>query len=227
MVAGYDGKAIKEVAINIAVLADPGSELNPLLISNEEELIAFRNAINNPAQYQYKNTTLVDGGAGLHFMIANYITLTQPWTPVGTSTNPFKGNLDGGNYIIDNPVVNNPTQDNQGFFGVVDGATIQNLRLRDAVVSGKNNVGGFAGQVKNTTISNCYVRANVYGTENVGGMIGRAEASNLEQFLITGRHTGTTSVGGICGYASDTRIHRSQILRKQMREQSLQAKKQV
>lgn len=209
LVASYDGKAIKEVAINIAVLAEPGSELNPLLISTEEELIAFRNAINNPAQYQYKNTTLVDGGAGLHFMIANYITLTQPWTPVGTSTNPFKGNLDGGNYIIDNPVVNNPTQDNQGFFGVVDGATIQNLRLRDAVVSGKNNVGGFAGQVKNTTISNCYVRANVYGTENVGGMIGRAETSSLEQFLITGRHSGTTSVGGICGYASDTRIQKS------------------
>lgn len=209
LVASYDGKAIKEVAINIAVLAEPGSELNPLLISTEEELIAFRNAINNPAQYQYKNTTLVDGGAGLHFMIANYITLTQPWTPVGTSTNPFKGNLDGGNYIIDNPVVNNPTQDNQGFFGVVDGATIQNLRLRDAVVSGKNNVGSFAGQVKNTTISNCYVRANVYGTENVGGMIGRAETSSLEQFLITGRHSGTTSVGGICGYASDTRIQKS------------------
>lgn len=209
LVAGYDGKAVKEVIVNIAVLAEPGSELNPLLISTEEELIAFRNAINNPAQYQYKNTTLVDGGAGLHFMIANYITLTQPWTPVGTSTNPFKGNLDGGNYIIDNPVVNNPTQDNQGFFGVVDGATIQNLRLRDAVVSGKNNVGGFAGQVKNTTISNCYVRANVHGTENVGGMIGRAETSSLEQFLITGRHSGTTSVGGICGYASDTRIQKS------------------
>lgn len=209
LVASYDGKAIKEVAINIAVLAEPGSELNPLLISTEEELIAFRNAINNPAQYQYKNMTLVDGGAGLHFMIANYITLTQPWTPVGTSTNPFKGNLDGGNYIIDNPVVNNPTQDNQGFFGVVDGATIQNLRLRDAVVSGKNNVGGFAGQVKNTTISNCYVRANVHGTENVGGMIGRAETSSLEQFLITGRYSGTTSVGGICGYASDTRIQKS------------------
>lgn len=209
LVAGYDGKAVKEVIVNIAVLAEPGSELNPLLISTEGELIAFRNAINNPAQYQYKNTTLVDGGAGLHFMIANYITLTQPWTPVGTSTNPFKGNLDGGNYIIDNPVVNNPTQDNQGFFGVVDGATIQNLRLRDAVVSGKNNVGGFAGQIKNTTISNCYVRANVYGTENVGGMIGRAETSSLEQFLITGRHSGTTSVGGICGYASDTRIQKS------------------
>ena len=209
LVAGYDGKAIKEVAINIAVLAEPGSELNPLLISNEEELIAFRNAINNPAQFQYKNTNLTDGGARLHFMVANYITLTKAWTPIGTSTNPFKGNLDGGNYIIDNPVVNNSIQDNQGFFGVVDGATIQNLRLRDAVVSGKNNVGAFAGLVKNAIISNCYVRANVKGTENVGGMIGRAEASNLEQFLITGRHTGTTSVGGICGYASGTSIQKS------------------
>lgn len=95
------------------------------------------------------------------------------WEPIGTSSTKFTGTFDGNGYAIKNLYINNPEKDYIGLFGYVNNATIKNVTLEDANITGKNYVGGIAGySYQNTTISYCCTQGTVAGTEHVGGIIG-------------------------------------------------------
>ena len=91
----------------------------------------------------------------------------------------FKGTLDGNGYSIKNMVINQHDTDNQGFFSNLNGATIKNLNIQNAKVSGKYNVGIISGSMSNSNIDNCSTSGNVeanYNDKNqsfAGGFIGR------------------------------------------------------
>lgn len=105
------------------------------------------------------------------------VELTDPWTPVGDSSAPFKGTFDGGGHKITGLKI---TSGNCiGLFGYVgEGAVIQNVNLVGANVSGVKRVGALIGQIKgNATVSNCTVdsTSHVTGSDsNTGGLIGEA-----------------------------------------------------
>ncbi len=79
----------------------------------------------------------------------------EQWTPIGTETEPFKGNFDGNEYQITGLYINS-SSNNLGLFGVIDGGTIENVTISGNIKE-ENNYNGIAGKIsENTKINNCY-----------------------------------------------------------------------
>lgn len=102
---------------------------------------------------------------------------TSDWTPVGTSSEPFKGTFDGDGHKITGLKITSGSY--IGLFGYVGaGAVIKNVKLAGAEVSGTKRVGALIGCiVGGATVSNCSVdsASKVVGTDsNTGGLIGEA-----------------------------------------------------
>ena len=102
---------------------------------------------------------------------------TSDWTPVGTSSEPFKGTFDGNGHKITGLKITSGSY--IGLFGYVgEGAEIKNVNLVGANVFGVKRVGALIGQIKgNATVSNCTVdsTSHVTGSDsNTGGLIGEA-----------------------------------------------------
>ena len=71
--------------------------------------------------------------------------------PIGTESQPFSSVYDGQYYRIENMSIVGGTADDIGLFGYTNGATIKNVTLMNADVSGGYNVGAVAGYATNTT----------------------------------------------------------------------------
>ena len=105
------------------------------------------------------------------------VELTDTWTPVGTSSEPFKGTFDGDGHKITGLKITSGSY--IGLFSYVGaGAVIRNVNLVGASVSGESRVGALIGRiVGDATVSNCSVdsASKVVGScSNTGGLIGEA-----------------------------------------------------
>mgnify|MGYP002674182681 CR=1 FL=1 len=129
------------------------------------------------------------------------------WTSIGTASNPFKGIFDGDGYTIKNLKITSGGY--IGLFGYLADATVKNVTLVGANVSGTERVGALAGKITgNTTISNCSTDATsaVSGSDsNTGGLIGEAVNGTikLENLInnaaVTNTKSSTARAGGIIG----------------------------
>jgi hypothetical protein len=94
------------------------------------------------------------------------------WQPIGTSSNPFTGSLDGQGYEISGLFINRPEQDEIGLFGCVgDAGVINNVEVVNATVTGKQYVAGVVGSNLGT-LSNCYFSGSVNGDRSLGALAG-------------------------------------------------------
>lgn len=126
------------------------------------------------------------------------------WDPKGDNTTKFTGTFDGGGYTISNLVVDAGTYN--GLFGYVDDATISNLGMINASVTG---TGGYCGTLigrmtGTTSVENCYASGgSASGTTDIGGLIGYiADATtSVDKCYSTASAEGTQSVGGFAGSA--------------------------
>ncbi len=105
------------------------------------------------------------------------VELTGTWAPVGDSSTPFKGTFDGDGHKITGLKITSGSY--IGLFGYVgEGATIKNVNLVGASVSGESRVGALIGRiVGDAAVSNCSVdsASKVVGSgSNTGGLIGEA-----------------------------------------------------
>ena len=131
------------------------------------------------------------------------------WTPLGTTSNPYNGFVDGGGYTISNLTI--VGTDNVGFIGVAsidDAVAVKNLKLANVKISGNKNVAAIVGQVTNDgEVENCHVLSGaVVGTGNyVAGILGYTDvygcvynSSNAADI------SGASYVGGVSGRARTT-----------------------
>ncbi len=122
----------------------------------------------------------------------------EPMFPFGSS---FGGSFDGRQYIITGLYINRPNTNQVGLFGVIGGgATITNITLVDADITGRDRVGGIAGR-STGTIDNCHVSGSVAGANEAGGLLGVnwnvvTRSSSEAQVTATG-----DMVGGLIGNA--------------------------
>ena len=123
------------------------------------------------------------------------------FSPIGTSATPFAGTLDGQGYSISNLTIARPSGSEQGLFGVIGAsATVSNVRLSSANVSGLNNVGALAG-VNHGTITGSYSDGTVTGAgTDVGNLVGENDGSIANSFATGSTHGTGTNVGGLVGY---------------------------
>lgn len=120
-----------------------------------------------------------------------------PFNGIGSAARPFTGMFDGQGHTISHVTVNAPEGENAGFFNVIKGATIRDLKLVDVEITGKTNVGGLVGSArvqldssdlsKNVAnlIGGCSVSGTVTGTKNVGGLVGLNEGKTDPKTLFS------------------------------------------
>lgn len=141
---------------------------------------------------------------------------------IGTADAPFTGVFDGQNHTISNMTITASDRDNVGFFGVIKGATIKNLKLTGVSVTGKKNVGTLVGYAQAeldtadmadsvaSLIGSCTVTGEVSGTESVGGLVGLNEgktdkdtlfsiACAIDKCTADVAVTGSVKTGGLVG----------------------------
>ncbi len=150
-------------------------------INTAQGLVEFQEAVNGGNDFTGKTVTL-----------GTDIDLTgTSWTSVGTESTPFSGTFDGAEHTISNL--------NNGLFGYISGATIQNLNLR------KVNNKGICDQVKNgSTITDCTV---VEGNVSRGGICMNADSSTITRCVVCYLSIiAEAGVGGICGIANSCTI---------------------
>ena len=141
-----DDVVVKEPAL--MDLAGGGTEENPYLISNLEDLIWFRYQVNAGENYYQ----------GKYIALAADIDLDgENWVGIGTATadHGFMGNFDGKTYKIKNLTITNPALDSDnyayaGLFGVTEGTdknnqnTIKNLTIENVTITTTGHIAAAA-----------------------------------------------------------------------------------
>lgn len=137
--------------------------------------------ISTAGQLVLFSTVINCGRNNLNAALVNDIELTSSEmpAPIGNSDHPYKGTFNGQGKAIKNftySTYSNANANNVGFFGIIDGATIQKLMLKDASVIGGANVGGLVGNAQNaSTIKNCaVVDTYVEGRDHVAAIAANA-----------------------------------------------------
>jgi hypothetical protein len=202
VVSPWDG-----IAIATSYALGDGTSTNPYQISTPAELAYFSQNVNAGTTY-----------AGVFFILTNDLDLnSQPWTPIGNSTNAFKGTFDGNSHLISNLTVNLPTTTGVGLFGYVQDALVKNIGIAGvSTVSGYGSVGGIIGRcvvyaASGFGMSGCFSNAtvsSVSSTDCVGGIVGifrstqTASPTNpnlIDNCYSKGNITGNNYVAGIVG----------------------------
>ncbi|WP_312753362.1 GLUG motif-containing protein [Rummeliibacillus suwonensis] len=165
-----------------------------ILISTAQELQDINN--NLTADYKLANDIDMDG---------------FEWIPIGDATNRFRGKFDGKGYKISNLTYNNTSTTNVGLFGLIDGATIQNVGVENVNFNARLT-GGLVAQAINSTITNCYTTGQINSaTSYAGGLVGTTNNSTITNcysaVTVYSSNTSTSSsnggVGGLIGRASN------------------------
>ncbi len=131
------------------------------------------------------NTATWNGGAGFE--------------PIGTTSSPFTGTLNGNGYRVSNLVINRPSDSEVGLFGHTGSAAqINELKLIYSITGG-NQVGAFVGYNEGT-VTGCYASGTLQSNaDSVGGIVG-VNAGTVTSCQAAGAITGSSNtVGGLIG----------------------------
>ena len=192
-----------------------GEELQWETISTKEQLLAL--AIATDAETLGKNYKLS----------ANLDLTSVSFPGIGTAKHPFTGRFDGQNKTISNVTVSGADKVGVGFFGVIKGAKLQNLNLKNVSITGVEKAGGLVGYAQveldksdlsqNTAnlIGGCTVSGTVSGEKQTGGLVGHNEgktdpdtlfsiASTIDKSSADVTVTGKDMTGGLVGENTGT-----------------------
>lgn len=167
--------------------------VTPIMITTCAELQSMKNGL--AESYALANdidcsaTANWNGGSGFE--------------PVGDGTATFfTGSLDGQGHVITSLTIHRPSTDYIGLFGAVSGgATITDLALTDAEISGHYHVGGIVGRQVLGSVAGCHLTGSVAGLTWVGGLVGYQLAGGITGSYVSGAVScsGGGEVGGLVG----------------------------
>jgi len=139
---------------------------------------------NSTNPYQINNCSSLqdmENNLSAHYVLVNDIDCSgfdygdgKGFKPVGTSTTPFTGSLDGQGYTISDLFINRTTT-YVGLFGYTGSSiSINNITLENVYIrTTQDYSGGFIGRAQNPgSMSNCHVTGYIEGQDYVGGLIG-------------------------------------------------------
>lgn len=218
--ATLSSEAIRQAVKNALKNAEEadGSESNPYVIANIDQLKAFADAVNKGNSYAGKYVVL---GANLD------LSEIAIWAPIGNSdhgkTNAFAGTFDGKGYTVSHVNCGKAgaaaSYEAIGFFGVVSG-TVKNLNVQiDKFYNTYSEyniaMGGLVGILESkAVIDHCSVTGPDFALSDegtaakvVGGLVGHMKSNSLvanswsDIYISAGSLALNTqiSVGGICG----------------------------
>ena len=177
-----------------------GTEADPYLICTADELNNVR--LHLDAYFKLNNDIDLD--------VAPY-NEGEGWEPIGNSTTPYTGQLDGAGFNISNLTINRPSEDDVGLFGYTEsGARVVNLDMVDVNVSGNRNVGALAGDARDgLRVEDVSITGEVVAEGSRAGCLsGRLRSdSHVEDTFVactlTSNDTGNVRIGGFAGELED------------------------
>ena len=185
-----------------------GTEANPYVILNADDLWAFRSRVNDATKVE--DVAQNDTFAGKFVKLGADIDVTGATLGlIGNDDNrPFSGTFDGDNHkIIGFSYSGN---DSGGLFSRVKNGAIKNLELENISISTTGQrAGGVVARAENVTIDNVKITGTSSiscGTQQVGGFVGYATkgltiTNSVNNAAVSGNGKG---VAGILGILADT-----------------------
>lgn len=216
---GYADTINNEKTFKITEMTIDNSDPADIAFSKVEKSIKGYMWVEDVNQLQAIDTNL-----GGNYALRNSIdaTATSSWNnndgfkQIGTETNKaFTGKFDGLDYNIFGLTINRSNEEDVGLFGVVNGATINNVTLVGGSITGNYRVGGIVGNAigENTVISNATNSASVTGNSQVGGIVGiitgnSVNKSKVNNVINTGTINGNAGndVGGLIGSLNNSQL---------------------
>ncbi|MGM0443125.1 MAG: S8 family serine peptidase [Fibrobacterota bacterium] len=196
-----------------------GTAEDPRIIDSPEKLKAL-SSFSRYWDAHYRQTTDIDAGVSTDWNNGS------GFIPVGTEETPFRGFYHGGGHRVSNLRIYSG-KDFSGFFGFIQGGSVDSLGIVDIDITGGSQsgamvgslrggeiqasfttgnvqagmlVGGFAGGAHDASrIENCYTRCAVSGSQYIGGFIGSSQAVTLKNVYSTNRAEGEFGGGGFAG----------------------------
>ncbi|MCD8294756.1 MAG: hypothetical protein LUE27_05910, partial [Clostridia bacterium] len=247
-VSVWDGETVSESWLDTAT-TDEETGVTTYTIKSAEDLAGFAAYVNGDGAY---DDHILDytGATESSLSIGNYSSRSLPncvikldtdidlnnklWTPIGTTdkgdvnaAHVFSGTFEGEGHTIYNLYVTEdsvPSSYGYGLFGYIWRATINNLTVENANVTGVGHVGALVGSTESlgevndifSTITNCTVKGHieVTGQLYVGGIVGSSHLTVIESCSVAG-DSGSfikgvyasisydgSYVGGIAGYVT-------------------------
>ncbi len=183
-----------------------GTEADPYQIATAEQLARMASVVNTDnVSYGGKYYTLTDDIVLNDTSDASW-TSNSPnaWTPIGNSTNQFKGVFDGAGHTVSGVYINDSTATNQGLFGFIGynsatgaGATVKNVGVVNSAITASQYVGGVVGYDGYGTVDNCYSTGSITADWRVGGVVGVGGYN----CVVKNSYNESTVIGSTNGYA--------------------------
>lgn len=144
-------------------LSGSGTSDSPYLVATADELAQVGSVCGLASAYRQTANITLDSPA----------TGSSNHSPIGRSVTRFTGSYDGTGKLIIGLMINAPASDSIGLFGGTEGATLNDIHLIDARVSGNSDVGALVGYADSgTSITDCSATGAVSGAGSVGGLVG-------------------------------------------------------
>ena len=150
------------------------SSENPYIISDAGDLLGLAKLVNEGNTFE---NCYIQLKQDIFYNTDIESSEKNTFVPIG-GTVAFKGHFDGNNCVINGIYISDTSASNVGLFGLIDGADIKNLTLKDSYIKGANNVGSIAGQGSGT-IMNVSSNAEVVATNKAGGFVGQVNGTKL------------------------------------------------
>ena len=215
---GFDTPAETVESWNGSEISEPQvSEENENIYEIEypSELAWLAAAVNGTLPEDTRAANDPQDFAGKTFVLTSDIDLAgQEWSPIGTSSNIFKGTFDGNRHTVKNLKITG-NKSNVGLFGVTHNGHIKNLVVENAEVSGRLNVGVVAGNPYTSKYSDITVKGHieVNGMAYVGAVGGKDAYADWTNIKVEADETSyvkansvengkayRTYVGGVVGF---------------------------
>ncbi len=177
---------------------DAGTAEKPYVINSAEQLAGLAQLVNGGNTFEGKTITLGD----------NIDLAGLEWTPIGDGETYLAGTFRGNEKTISSLKIDT-TADCQGLFGYTYLATIKNITLSNADITGSYYHAALVGYASTSTIQDCVFEGevSVSGNYYFGGVVGYADAVTIENCAVNGALTlNNYWSGGIVGYGVDTVI---------------------
>lgn len=181
-----------------------GTEQEPYLIADGDELAYLASQVNSGTTYE-----------GIYFQVANNIDLGgSEWTPIGNTSNSFRGILDGAGHTITNAKITvssmpNQTYESYGLFGSIGGgetkSIIRNLELTsiNVVITASGATGTSYSQPSEGIRIGCLV-GSLYKNSNIENVIVSNSTISDTNAIQVYNYQFQFAVGGVVGYITNT-----------------------
>ena len=198
-----------------------GSEANPYLIASADDFKSIKTKMESTFPTEggvsgegtffgstavyYKQTADIDFGNEALPSIGIYNAMLADATP-------FQGTYDGNNKKLEKFTVSGDVDDSVGLFAYVNNATLKNIKVANAAVTGTNTTGILTGRcIGTTTIENCSLEGGQVTGRNSVGFIAHVKGDatvkdcSVKNIIVTTADSGAdaNNQGGVVGYAGE------------------------